>query len=85
MTMFAVKFGAEWCGPCARMEPVLADLAERGYEIHDVDVDEVDPQILVDWKVSGVPATFILNDEGEVEDRIAGAVGATLLEDVLND
>lgn len=70
---FAVKFGAEWCGPCKMYDPVLSQLADEGYEIYDVDVDELDSETLEDWGVRGIPATFFLNDDGEVIHRTSGA------------
>lgn len=35
-----VVFGAEWCGPCQAMKPVLDKVAEKGTPILHVDVDE---------------------------------------------
>lgn len=35
-----VDFWATWCGPCRRQAPVVEELAEAGYEVGKVDVDQ---------------------------------------------
>lgn len=42
-----IKFGAEWCGPCKAMKPLLAELESDGITVVDVDVD-------VDWELADV-------------------------------
>lgn len=77
---YAVKFGAEWCGPCVRFEPVLARVVEENNaEIYDVDVDETDPDVLREWGVVGIPATFILDDDDEIVDQFSGPVSHAVL------
>ena len=73
--MMVVKFGAPWCGPCKMLDPVLAQAAELYPQvpIHEVNVDELDKDVVEDWGVRGVPATFVLNDDGS---RIASITGA---------
>lgn len=42
-----IKFGAEWCGPCKAMKPLLSELESDGITVIDVDVD-------VDWELADV-------------------------------
>jgi thioredoxin 1 len=84
--MYAVKWGAEWCPPCQKLDPQLAQLVEDNpeLEIFDVDVDEIEPEVQRDWGVTGIPVTFILNDNDEVVDRIVGAVPPAKILETLN-
>ena len=84
--MYAVKFGADWCLPCRRYDPVLAELVEsKGYEIHDVDVDELDSDTVSDWKISGIPATFFFDNNDNLIARESGAITAQEFVKVFNN
>lgn len=67
-----VDFGAAWCGPCRRLEPLLEKLAT---ERDDVDIVQVDidaaPNLAATYQVRGVP-TLILFDGGEAKNRAVG-------------
>ncbi|HEX9019472.1 MAG TPA: thioredoxin family protein [Anaerolineaceae bacterium] len=72
-TPVLVEFGAEWCGPCRQMEPVLEQLATlwKGKVIlAKIDVDE-SIAITTRLGVQGVP-TLILFVNGEVCQRLSG-------------
>ena len=69
-----VEFGAEWCGPCRHMEPILEQLAAADWQgkvrLAKIDVDQsVDTTIR--FQVMGVP-TLILFINGEVRERVSG-------------
>ena len=69
-----VKFGAEWCGPCKMVTPVLNELAdEMSDQIvsgdHDIDNS---PNAPTKFGVIGVP-TMLLFKGGEVVDSKVGA------------
>jgi len=34
-----IKYGAEWCGPCKKITPVLTDLAKKHQHVYFLDVD----------------------------------------------
>jgi thioredoxin 1 len=69
-----VEFGAEWCGPCRQMEPILEQLAAADWQgklrLAKIDVDQsVDTTIR--FQVMGVP-TLILFINGEARERVSG-------------
>ena len=45
-----IKFGASYCAPCRAMMPILEELKNK-IEIEDIDVDEVDPIVLTNYKI----------------------------------
>ena len=64
-----VKFGAEWCGPCKMVTPVLNELADEMSDqivIGDHDIDN-SPNAPTKFGVRGVP-TMLLFKGGEVVD-----------------
>jgi thioredoxin 1 len=68
-----VEFGAEWCAPCKRMEPLLAQLAEQWagkIRIYKSDVDE-SADLAMRFQVMGVP-TMILFVNGQAAERLTG-------------
>jgi thioredoxin 1 len=70
----AVKFGAEWCGPCKIINAQLDKMKEEFNTITfiSVDVDD-DPEIAKKYKISSLP-TVILFKDGEIVDKLIGAV-----------
>jgi thioredoxin 1 len=70
-----VGFGADWCGPCRAVEPSLEQLAETYAEYVDVARVDVDsnPQTPSNYGITSIPS-FMLFVDGEVVDRVVGAV-----------
>jgi thioredoxin 1 len=68
-----IDFFANWCGPCKRIAPVFAELAEKVPEITflKVDVDESE-ELAQKFSVSALP-TFVVISNGSVVKRIEGA------------
>ncbi len=74
-TPVLVEFGATWCVPCKRLEPILAGMqAEYAgrLEFYQIDVDE-DPDLAMKYQVMGVPA-LILFKSGKPLERWNGLV-----------
>lgn len=69
-----VDFWAEWCGPCRMVAPVLDQLASENGDvvIGKVDVDR-NQDLAVKFGVQSIP-TFLLFKDGEVADRMMGAM-----------
>ena len=68
-----VEFGAEWCGPCRQMEPLLEQLAAQWdgkVRLAKIDVDE-SVNITLQFQVMSVP-TLILFVDGEARQRVSG-------------
>lgn len=69
-----VDFSATWCGPCKMLAPVLEEVSEEIGDVafFNIDVDQ-NPDIAVQYKVTNIPAVFMLKD-GKVVDKQIGFV-----------
>ncbi len=79
-----VDFWASWCGPCRAVAPVLDELADEMGEkvqIAKVNVDE-NQELASKFQVSSIP-TFILFKNGEVKDRMMGAMPKRAFEEFI--
>ncbi len=66
-----LDFGADWCGYCRQMEPVVGQLAAQGFPVRKVNVDK-DHALAEKYGVQGLPC-FILLVNGKEVDRVVGA------------
>lgn len=76
-----VDFWAPWCVPCVKLEPALADLAERHagrLEVVALDVDD-QPAVAGRYDVLSIP-TLILFSGGVPVARLTGAVKPARIE-----
>jgi len=78
-----IKFGASWCGPCRSLVPILEELKSR-IIIEDIDVDEVDPVVLTNYKIRNIPVLIITKDNVEVW-RHVGSISKVELEDKIKE
>ncbi len=70
-----VDFSATWCGPCKKLEPVVAEIAgdyDGRLKVVKVDVDKA-PNTAAKFAVLSVP-TLLLFNEGQVRDQVTGLV-----------
>lgn len=70
-----VDFGAEWCGPCKKLHPIMAELVdEMGDQVKIVEVDVgVSPQTAQQHAVISVPQVLFFKN-GSVVERIVGVL-----------
>lgn len=70
-----VDFWAPWCGPCRSVAPIVDDLATQykdKIKVAKLNVDE-SSVVAMKYQVTSIP-TFILFKNGEVADRVLGAL-----------
>ena len=70
-----LKFGAEWCGPCKQIAPVLEQLADEYQDrIKYVSIDvEESTEITAEYKIRNVP-TIIFIKKSEIMDKAVGSI-----------
>lgn len=67
-----IYVGAQWCGPCKMISPIIEEMANEAtdYSVFKVDAD-TNKNILAETGVRSVPTILIYKD-GEVVDRHVG-------------
>ena len=72
-----IDFWATWCGPCMRQGPIVEELAEEGYNVGKIDVDQ-EMGLAQQFMVVSIPTLLIFKD-GKEAHRL---VGLTAKEDI---
>lgn len=78
-----LKFGANWCAPCRSLVPILEELKDK-VVIEDIDVDEVDPVVLTNYKIRNIPVLIITKDNVELWKHV-GSISKVDLENKLKE
>lgn len=78
-----IDFWATWCGPCMRQGPIVEELAQEGYSVGKVDVDQ-EPGLAQQFKVMSIPTLLIFKDGKEVQ-RFIGLTPKDTLRKFLED
>ena len=80
-----VDFGAEWCGPCRTLGPIIEELATE-YEgrvvVGKVDVDK-NQEFTAKYGVRNIPTVLVFKD-GEVVGRQVGVAAKKTYTDALD-
>lgn len=72
-TPVLVDFGAEWCGPCRALAPIVEELAKEygaRLKVGTVDIDH-SRQVAAEFGIMSVP-TLIFFKDGKVVDKVVG-------------
>lgn len=76
-----VDFGADWCGPCKQLDPILEEIAEENtdkFKVFKINIDE-NPMVPQKFGVRGIP-TIMLFKDGKLIDTKVGSLPKTALE-----
>lgn len=76
-----VDFWATWCGPCKRQGPIIDELAEEGYAVGKVDVDQ-EPNLAQQYQVMSIPTLLVFKGGKEVK-RMVGLTPKNTLKELL--
>ena len=72
-----VAFTSTWCGPCARMKPILSSLQAEGIEVQRVDFD-AEKALVATYGVTTLPTTIVVRDGREIARRVGVVTLETL-------
>ncbi len=72
--LVVVDFGANWCGPCKSLLPILDEVVSEdpNKKIVKVDIDEQE-ELAKEYKIMSVP-TLLVFKNGEVIDKSVGLI-----------
>ena len=59
-----VDFGAEWCGPCKQLDPILEEIASENVDnikIFKLNIDE-NPMTPQKFGIRGIPTIMLFNE-----------------------
>lgn len=74
--MKILKFSAAWCGPCQGLKMTINGIKDQiPLEIEDIDIDK-DQELSIKYGIRSVPTMIIVNDTGDVQKRVTGALTA---------
>ena len=76
-----VDFGADWCGPCKQLDPILEEIAEENtdkFKVFKINIDE-NPMVPQKFGVRGIP-TIMLFKDGKLIDTKVGSLPKSALE-----
>ena len=65
-------FSATWCGPCKSFKPVMNEIANEGYSVQFIDIDQ-SSNMATQYSVMSVP-TVIIEENGIEVDRFVGSI-----------
>ena len=81
-----VDFGAEWCGPCKQLDPILEEIASENSDklkIFKLNIDQ-NPMTPQKFGVRGIP-TIMLFKDGQLVDQKVGSLPKSALESWIKD
>lgn len=76
-----IRFTASWCQPCKMLAKTLEDI-ETNVPIEVIDIDE-QSDVAMEFGIRGVPTLVMLDENGNVADRLIGVHPKTKIENWL--
>ena len=76
---YLVKFGAPWCGPCRQLAPIMEAMAEEGYPVFEVNIDE-EQDLTSKYGIRSVPTTLVFKNK----ELVQTIVGVKSKQDLIN-
>ena len=79
------KFEADWCGPCRMLKPIFQKLEDsfgNSVKFSYINVDE-QQELASQYNVRSIPFVVVEKD-GEVVQKVAGAQSSMVYENILN-
>ena len=76
-----IDFGAEWCGPCKQLDPILDQIASENIDklkVCKLNIDE-NPMTPQKYGIRGIP-TIMIFSEGKLIDTKVGSLPKSALE-----
>ncbi len=73
--LIVVDFGADWCSPCKKLDPIMEELAgeyKGRVKVRKLDVSE-SPQVAQRFRVLSVPQVLFFQD-GRVVEQVTGVM-----------
>lgn len=78
-------FTADWCQPCKTVRPIVEDLDKdqtvAKFKIIDADFET---ELVTAFQVKSIPTFILLDEAGEILDRMTGSKTRQQLEDFIN-
>lgn len=77
-----LDFWATWCGPCMRQGSIVEELAEEGYCVGKIDVDQ-EPELAQKFRIMSIPTLLIFRNGQEAE-RLVGLTPKETIKELLD-
>ena len=84
-SLIVIDFWATWCGPCQRLAPIIAQIADEyeGKVIVGKYNAENNEELLERFGIRNIPTILFIKGEEPVE-RITGAVNAAKIREIID-
>jgi thioredoxin 1 len=79
-----IYFGADWCGPCRVLGPVLDEISEKHSDIKIGKVDvEIEKDLAKEFSIRSLPTTFFYS-QGEILEKKTGSMSKQVIETLIS-